>query len=194
MNKKIFIVISIIAITLIAVILYLVNRDFNTPEDVLKQYMAYINDGKYEEMYGLLSDKSKKSIDKDTFLARNQNIYEGIEAKNVKVNTIAKEDENTYSYQTTLDTIAGNISFENKITFEKQEDKKYYINWDSTLIFPDLTSEDKIRVDTAEGERGRILDRNGIALAEQGTVYVVGFVPRKNSGQRDGRRKSIKST
>lgn len=176
-------VISIITLIIICIAcgisFCMLNRNLNEPEDVLKQYMSYINDGKYEEMYELLSDKSKNETTKDAFITRNKNIYEGIEVKNLKLKTIVEEDKNKLSYQTEMDTIAGTVTFSNEITFERQEDRKYYINWDSTLIFPELTSEDKVRVESSQGERGRILDRNGIALAEQGIIKSIGFVPGK---------------
>ena len=55
------------------------------PEDTVKEYFSLLNDGKYDEMYGLLSDSSQDSISEEDFTARNQNIYEGIEASDIKV-------------------------------------------------------------------------------------------------------------
>ena len=157
------------------------NQDANKAEDVLKQYVSYINEQNYDGMYELLSDECKVKTAKEDFVTRNKNIYEGIEAKNVSVKTVVTDenDKGKVTYQMELDTVAGEISFFNTMTFNRQDDKKYYINWDSTLIFPELTSTDKVRVDTSEGERGRILDRNGVVLAEEGTVKQIGFVPGK---------------
>ena len=50
------------------------------PEDTVKEYFSLLNDGKYDEMYGLLSDSSQDSISEEDFTARNQNIYEGLTA------------------------------------------------------------------------------------------------------------------
>ena len=157
------------------------NQDANKAEDVLKQYVSYINEQNYDGMYELLSDECKAKTAKEDFVTRNKNIYEGIEAKNVSVKTVVTDenDKGKVTYQMELDTVAGEISFFNTMTFNRQDDKKYYINWDSTLIFPELTSTDKVRVDTSEGDRGRILDRNGVVLAEEGTVKQIGFVPGK---------------
>ncbi len=183
-NKKrmIFVVITIIFILVVCgIIFYVINKNVNTPEDVLKQYVAYINEQKYDEMYELLSNESKNKTSKEVFLTRNKNIYDGIEAKNVTVKTVVREEKNKskLSYQMEMNTVAGEVSFFNEMSFTKQDDKKYYINWDSTLIFPELTNSDKIRVETSQGDRGKILDRNGIVLAEQGTIKRIGFVPGK---------------
>ena len=45
------------------------------------------------------------------------------------------------------------------------------------MIFPNLTSADKVRVSTTQAERGEILDRNGRVLAGKGTASSVGIVP-----------------
>lgn len=185
MKKKNVLVITIL-ITLVLILIgasiiiyYLVNKDLNQPEDVLKQYMACINEKKYEEMYEMLSEKSKQETSKEDFITRNKNIYEGIEVRNLKIKEVVKKEQNQLSYQTDMDTLAGAVNFENIVSFERQDDKKYYINWNSTLIFPQLTSEDKVRVESTSANRGRILDRNGFVLAEQGTIKSIGFVPGK---------------
>ena len=48
------------------------------------------------------------------------------------------------------------------------DDNKYYLNWYSQLIFPDLQSDYKVRVSTTQGKRGAILARDGTALAITG--------------------------
>ena len=37
----------------------------------------------------------------------------------------------------------------------------YKLVWDDSMIFPNLTSADKVRVSTTQAVRGEILDRNG---------------------------------
>ena len=48
--------------------------------------------------------------------------------------------------------------------------------WDDSLIFPKLTSTDKVRVSTTQAERGEIMYRNGRVLAGKGTDSSVGIV------------------
>lgn len=190
-NKNTIVLIIGIVVAIVGCVLtiYLVNRDLNKPEEVLRQYMSYINEQKYDEMYDLLSEKSKSENAKEDFITRNKNIYEGIEVKNLNIKTVVQEENNVLSYQTQMDTVAGEISFSNKITFTKQDDHKYYINWDSSLIFSELTAGDKVRVESSQGERGKILDRNNIVLAEQGTVKSVGFVPGKITDKKSAIKK-----
>ena len=59
------------------------------------------------------------------FVTRNSAIYEGIEVQNMAVQIIAYDEEQmTVTYQTSFDTVAGTISFENEALFLKDED--YY--------------------------------------------------------------------
>ena len=54
-------------------------------EEVLKEYMAYIEEGRYEDMYDLLDSSSQEAVSQEDFVTRNQNIYEGIEASDIQL-------------------------------------------------------------------------------------------------------------
>ena len=173
-SKKIGIIVGIIIIVLLiagCVAWYIIsNMDQNQPDEVLNQYIAYLKNNDYEGMYTLLSDSTKARVDKDTYLARNKNIYEGIEATNIEICNISiKIDKKTENYGATytmsFDTLAGKLTYNYTITFDRQDDNKYYINWYSNLIFPDLEENYKVRVYSNTGSRGDILDRNGKVLA-----------------------------
>ena len=190
-NKKIIIiVISIILILAISVgigiTIYFNNKPKNKPEDVLQTFASY-NDKKYEDMYSLLSSKSKANISEEDFIKRNKNIYEGIEAENFSVDIQSIENENKLAkvtYKNSMDTMSGHVDFTNTVTLELNEEKEYKIDWTSNLIFPKLNTEDKVRVKTIEAKRGSILDRNGEYLATNGVASKIGLVPGKMSDNR----------
>lgn len=192
-NKKIIIiVISIILILAISVgigiTIYFNNKPKNKPEDVLQTFVSYINDKKYEDMYSLLSSKSKANIPEEDFIKRNKNIYEGIEAENFSVDIQSIENENKLAkvtYKNSMDTMSGHVDFTNTVTLELNEEKEYKIDWTSNLIFPKLNTEDKVRVKTIEAKRGSILDRNGEYLATNGVASKIGLVPGKMSDNRE---------
>lgn len=192
-NKKIIIiVISIILILAISVgigiTIYFNNKPKNKPENVLQTFASYINDKKYEDMYSLLSSKSKANISEEDFFKRNKNIYEGIEAENFSVDIQSIENENKLAkvtYKNSMDTMSGHVDFTNTVTLELNEEKEYKIDWTSNLIFPKLNTEDKVRVKTIEAKRGSILDRNGEYLATNGVASKIGLVPGKMSDNRE---------
>lgn len=149
--------------------IFVLNADQNTPEEVMLQYVSYINEKDFESMYTLLSDSTKARVEKQTYLDRNSNIYNGIEATNVTISDLNYDKENKQLFYTiSMNTMAGNITFSNKATFDRQDDNKYYLNWYSQLIFPDLQSDYKVRVASTLGTRGKILARDGTVLAATG--------------------------
>lgn len=191
-KKFIIIVISIILILAISVeigiTIYFNNKPKNKPENVLQTFASYINDKKYEDMYSLLSSKSKANISEEDFIKRNKNIYEGIEAKNFSVDIQSIENEKKLAkvtYKNSMDTMSGHVDFVNTVTLELNEEKEYKIDWTSNLIFPKLNTEDKVRVKTIEAKRGSILDRNGEYLATNGVASKIGLVPGKMSDNRE---------
>ena len=153
------------------------SADSVLPEDILKAYMAALKDQDYETMYGYVSENA--TMTKDDFLTRNKNIYEGIEASNIEITIDQNNEGNTVSYQTTMDTQAGPVSFSNTAEFNEY-DGVYKLEWNSNIIFPNLNDDDKVRVKTTKGERGSILDRNGNLLVGKGEVWSVYIVPGRN--------------
>lgn len=95
------------------------------PDELLMEYMQYISDGNYEAMYGMLDGQSHLNISMEDFVDRNRKIYEGIEASNIRIEvreTEVREDgTEAVNYQTTMDTVAGEISFFNQVDFHEEE-------------------------------------------------------------------------
>mgnify|MGYP000861288891 FL=1 len=160
----------------------ILHRKQNTlvsPEELLVEYMSHIPEQEYEEMYAMLNIEASRNISQDDFVKRNSAIYEGIEVDNMEIEVTAYDEERkAVTYQTSFDTVAGNISFENEAIFLKGEDG-YKLAWDDSLIFPELGSTDKVKISTTQANRGDILDRNGRVLAGKGVASSVGIVPGK---------------
>lgn len=175
--KKIFIGIAIVT-ALAGAFLFYWNHIAMNPGEAFLQYMSYAEEGKYEEMYQMLDEESKKGTSKNEFIQRNQNIYEGISAKNIKVEIISKNREKHVVFRVKMDSCTGRIEYQSSVQFVK-EDGKYCLQWDDSVIFPQLTAEDKVRVVTIKAKRGEIKDRNGRILAGQGDIYSIGIVPGK---------------
>ena len=183
MKKKICII-CIILILIIGTIAFIIyqNQSKNTPEEVLQTYMSYIEQKNYSGMYSLLNAETKERVTEEDFTTRNKNIYEGIEVQNLNINIIKtdKKDNNAeIVYSTKMDTMAGEITFPNTAILTKNEDKMYELSWNSTMIFPELKDEYKVRVSTLTAKRGTIYDRNDIVVAEDGIASQIGFVPGK---------------
>ena len=183
-KKKLGIAAGIAAAVLIVVIVAAVILTRATPQKSVQAFVSLLQEGKYEEMYDYLSSDAKKRWSKEDFVARNQNIYAGVEAENFAFTEWKSEDANTgtnVSFHESMDTVIGTYAFDQSVVVVEEEDG-YKINWDSSFIFPQLSDDNSISVTTLKASRGSILDRNGEAIAQDGTVYEVGFVAGEESG------------
>lgn len=171
-RKMLGIIVLILTITLIGVVvsatvLYKRKNSCKTPDTILVEYMMHIPKQEYEEMYAMIDLESSGYISKEDFLKRNSTIYEGIEMQNMSIKNVEYvEEDKKVTYLTSFDTVAGTISFENEAFFINGEEG-YKLVWDDSMIFPNLTSADKVRVSTTQAERGEILDRTDVSLQEK---------------------------
>lgn len=155
------------------------EKEPEKPDALLLAYMNLAAEKEYEKMYAMLDIEASGNIAKEDFLERNQAIYEGIGMQNMHTEATGYDPETqTVSYQTSFDTTAGSIQFENEASFVKREDG-YLLAWSDSLIFPQLEKTDKVRVSTIQAQRGEITDRQGRVLAGWGTAASVGIVPGK---------------
>jgi penicillin-binding protein len=155
-----------------------------TPDELLRQYIEHIENRRFEDMYGLLSQISQEMISREDFIARNRNIYEGIGARNFTfsisqtLNIAERQGREIIVYSLRMDTVAGEIFHENhQAVFELNANNEYRIFWTSRMIFPELGDNNRLRVSVIPAQRGNILDRHGDLLAGQGTASAVGFIP-----------------
>ncbi len=177
----------IFAIIVIAIAIGIITYTNRTePSLALKQYFSYLSNKDYEAMYDLVIT----DMPKEDFISRVKNIYEGIEATNISITVTANstsennKDIVNITYTNSMNTMAGNESFINTAKM-KLEGEDYKIIWDSSIIFPDLKDNQKVRVATLSHARGNIYDRNGLAIAKEGTAYQVGLVPGKMNDTTD---------
>ncbi|PLR94491.1 penicillin-binding transpeptidase domain-containing protein [Bacillus sp. T33-2] len=165
-----------------------------SPEERFAQYIKLWNDQKFEEMYGFLSNKAKESVSKEDFVNRYSKIYKDLEIEKLDVDFKKPEDEEkpedkaSYSYRAKMQSVAGPISFDHtaKLVKEKRGDKEnWYVDWNTTYIFPELESSDRISFKNTPAKRGEISDINGNGLAINGSALQIGVVPGQLGAQKD---------
>lgn len=186
----IFVTILIIGLSIGGYFIHQYNKSSkNNPKELIVEYFSYLSNKDYEKMYDYLTEDSKSTISKEDFVNRNKNIYNGIEASDIKVDinqvNEINNDKTQITYTTYMNTLAGKINFSNTVDFIKNKEKKYYLNWSSKVIYPELESTDKVRVATVEPKRGQILDRNNNVLAGKGVASSIGVVPGKMNENRE---------
>lgn len=165
-----------------------------TPEDRFEAYIKLWNQQKFDQMYDYLTEGSKGVISKEDFTNRYKKIYDDLQISDIKItfkkpkeDEQAKEETAKYTFSAKMNSIGGEIEFTHEAKLKKEERDKennWYVDWNTTYIFPELKDGDKISLSTVAPKRGEIVDRNGNGLAVNGQVYEVGVVPGKLEGQK----------
>ncbi|MCM3112543.1 penicillin-binding transpeptidase domain-containing protein [Lederbergia lenta] len=174
------------------------------PEDRFAEYVKLWNDHKFNKMYDYLSTEAKEEISKEEFTNRYSKIYEDLEIENLSVKfnkpeeaSDTKEEQIPFPFSVKMESLAGEIAFDHEATLLKEEHDEtnnWFVNWDTTFIFPELENGDKISLPTISAQRGAIIDKNGIGLAETGQALEIGIVPQDMEGQEEEIIKNVSKT
>ncbi|CAI6033448.1 penicillin-binding transpeptidase domain-containing protein [Cohnella sp. JJ-181] len=165
-----------------------------TAEDAIAAYLAEWRQLDYAGMYAMLTPDARSKLTAEQFAERYGKIYEGIKADKLEVENVSPALASSpadatgtagpvvqkFQYEVDMDTVAGPLAFKHEGTARKIQDgetQQWRIDWDPSMIFPDMEEGDKVRVQTLASERGEIVDRTGEGLAVNGTAPQLGIVP-----------------
>jgi len=189
MSKKWF---RAIFITFLSVLFLTACNDEPSPKDAFNDYVKLWNEQKFDKMYSILSNDAKEQISKEDYVERYSKIYSDINVEDLKITVGKKEVSDDeldkgkvkLPFSLSMNTLAGEVSFKHnaQLVKEKQgkdEEERWYVQWDTTYIFPELEEGDKVRISVSTGKRGEIFDRNGLPLAMNGSAFEIGIVPEK---------------
>ncbi|WP_067727075.1 penicillin-binding transpeptidase domain-containing protein [Oceanobacillus damuensis] len=169
------------------------NDEQATPNERFNEYVTHWSEQDYENMYGMFSETATESYPQDQSTQRTEKIYEDLNVSDLQIEFEELNEEETESameegtavipFSVTMDSMAGNISYDYEATLVQQvedpeeENLNWYVEWDPGFIFPDLKDGGEISIQTTTPKRGEILDRNQMPLAINDKLYEIGVVP-----------------
>jgi penicillin-binding protein 3 len=179
-NKKLIIVPSLL---LLFTLLISGCSNLDKAQKTFDSYSEKWVQNDYSGMYQMLTSNSKTNISEEDFITRYTNIFSATNANNLSLEVTGDKEkaDNTITipFKLNVNTIAGDVTLTDYKLVLVKEDKEYKIKWDESLIFPQMTKDDKVRVNTAPSKRGSILDKDGNPLAQDGLLNTIGIYPAK---------------
>ena len=144
----------------------------DSPIPAIEEFARRWSAGDYDGLYDLLSADAQESIERQAFIDRYVGIAEraGLDRSQASRSpaspNLRAEVPIKVTYQSSR---VGEIVEENTIGLVK-EDGEWRVRWTPSLILKDLGTDGCVELEFTNTERGAILDRNGKALAIDGTI------------------------
>ncbi len=143
---------------------------------------AYLDAWKREDypaMYSLLTRVSRDAIKQEDFTKRYNDAMAEAAARGVDTSILAAFVKSPFSaevsYQVTLHSVLVGDIQRNTVMNLSQEDGAWRVQWDSTLILPELAGGNSLQMEISEPSRGNIYDRSGSAMVAQSDAWALGL-------------------
>ena len=147
-----------------------------TADEFLKAWQ----EERYYDMYDLLSRVSVDSVSVDYFRNRYNEAAVAMTLKNLTyeiTSSLTGPNSSQVAFHVNYETVlAGNLGRDNLIDLV-MENGMWKIQWQDSLVLPELADGNRLVMDIQVPPRGTIYDRNGVPLAYQTRAYALGVVP-----------------
>ena len=150
------------------------------PNLMLASYLDAYKADDYNTMYSLLSKVTQDSTTIEEFARRNRDALNQMSAGSFDyellsslVNPYSAEIAYKVTYHTAL---VGDIQRDIIARFALENDE-WKLQWDDSLILPEMAGGNVLRMDYSVPSRGNIYDRDGDVVAAQSDAYAFSIIP-----------------
>ena len=166
-------------------------------EAPMGKFLDALKNGDYTTMYGLLSKESQAAVTQDVFSKDYNDALNTMSAGSLdyKILTEALSPDSAQVgfriiYHTAL---VGDIQ-RDMIAHFNLEAGQWRLNWDLSLILPELAGGNVLKMDYQIPARGNVYDRNGLPIVSQSDAYALGITPGNLTPKSEGTLVSELST
>ncbi len=159
-------------------------------EEPMRAYLEAFKAEDYSAMYEMLNQASRAVITAEDFAARHTDALNMMSAGSFDYETQSTLVNNPYTAQAAFrivyhTALVGDISREMVAHFNL-EDGQWKLQWDESLILPELTGGNRLAMDYQIPARGDIYDSSGKAIVNQTSAVALGIIPGQMSNENSG--------
>jgi penicillin-binding protein 2 len=147
---------------------------------LMQAYLTAWQNDDYPSMYAMLTPASQQAISADDFAARYRNTMNALTLKQLSYEILSQTTDPAaaqVNFRVTYTTnLFGELQREMSARLEKHA-SAWTLNWNESLVLPELSGGNSLTIDYQTPARGIILDRTGQPLVTQTDAYALGLVP-----------------
>lgn len=152
-------------------------------EEIEKAVQLYFHAWKgehYGDMYQMLSNTTSAAVSEEEFEKRHRAAYTAMTLKDMdftQLSSMVSPSEGQVAYRITYNTNLLGTLDRDAVMNLVAEDGAWRIDWDATMIMPELKDGNYLSIEYKIPARGNIYDRGGYAMVSQTNAVSLGVVP-----------------
>ena len=159
-------------------------------EGPVRTYLEAFQAGDYASMYELLTQVSRATTLAEDFAKRHSDTLNTMSAGSFDYEILSVLINNPYTAQVAFRIIyhtalVGDIS-RDMVARLNLEEGQWKLQWDESLILPELAGGMRLAMDYQIPARGDIYDVDGEVIVNQSSAYALGIIPGQMSDQNSG--------
>lgn len=158
------------------------NRPLPDVERIAQEYLEGWRNEDYGAMYQILTSISKDAISEDEFIAHYEGVMSEAALESVDyeiLSSLTNQENAQVGYRVILGSVLVGEVHANTLMNLSLEDNQWKVQWDDTLILPQLQGGNYLAMERTGyiPARANIYDRYGQALVAQTDATAIGLIP-----------------
>ncbi|MBI1794434.1 MAG: hypothetical protein HYR70_09595 [Chloroflexi bacterium] len=146
----------------------------------MRRFLEALKTGDYATMYSLLSKDSQAAVTQDVFSKKYNDALNTMSANKLDYEVL------TQLLSPSLAQVGFRVIYRTALVGDIQRDMiarfnleagEWRLQWDDSLILPELAGGNVLKMDYQIPARGNIYDRNGLPIVGQSDAYALGITP-----------------